>query len=146
MKKRGKDFRVYTEDSCPTCGEPCVKACRCPLNDRACKNNHWWRRDYKSGEAILLDGPHGNPIDAHKGEAKEMINLLQVHILDMGSLTHKQIESVDGISEVRIITDDGAKFHITQAGPQTINVRTPNGRLIIEPIAANVVDIKTDGI
>lgn len=52
----------YWDDFCPTCGEPCIAACRCPKNDRKCKNEHWWRREYGSGRAIILDGPHGQEV------------------------------------------------------------------------------------
>ena len=51
----------YWKDNCPICEEPCIKACRCPLNDRKCENGHWWRRIENDDIAILEHG-HGEPI------------------------------------------------------------------------------------
>ena len=52
---------LYWDDKCPICEEPCERACRCPLNDRRCKNGHWWRRIENDDIAILEYG-HGEPI------------------------------------------------------------------------------------
>lgn len=51
----------YWLDKCPVCSEPCTMACRCPRNDRFCKNNHIWERD-DDGRAWTLDKGHGNRI------------------------------------------------------------------------------------
>jgi len=61
MKDKAKP---YWEDICPVCREPCIKACKCALNDRGCKNGHVWRRLY-SGETIVLDDFHGQPLDKY---------------------------------------------------------------------------------
>jgi hypothetical protein len=53
----------YWEDNCPMCGLKCVMACRCPKNDRRCPNGHWWRWEPLVGRPVMLDGPHGSPID-----------------------------------------------------------------------------------
>ena len=52
------------DDHCPECGYKCIAACKCLLNDRKCANGHWWRREYKTDKAIMLDGPHGEPLEA----------------------------------------------------------------------------------
>lgn len=52
----------YWLDNCPVCGSKCTGGCRCVLNDRTCTSGHHWRRD-DYGDAIVLDGPHGNPVE-----------------------------------------------------------------------------------
>ncbi|MCK5548534.1 MAG: hypothetical protein KAI64_05940 [Thermoplasmata archaeon] len=73
-----------------------------------------------------------------------MKNILQVAVRDVGENDTTKVPGT--IGTVIIVTEGGAIFHISQDGPRTIHLRTPTGRLIIEPVAANVLDIKTEGI
>ena len=60
----------YLDDVCPKCGLKCIAACKCILNDRKCPAGHWWRREYKTNKAIILDGPHGDPINESHDQEK----------------------------------------------------------------------------
>lgn len=56
-------WKDWTLDHCPKCGQKAVMACRCILNDRQCANHHYWRR-FKDGTAVLVDSPHGKPVES----------------------------------------------------------------------------------
>jgi len=49
--------RAYWLDKCPVCGKDCIRACRCPRNERWCEDGHHWRRD-SSGSAIMCGKGH----------------------------------------------------------------------------------------
>lgn len=76
-----------------------------------------------------------------EGKQKEMISILKVQIVAIGDLAPTEIGTAEGISEVRVVTDDGAMFHISQTGPRSIHVRTPTGTFYLEPVAANVINL-----
>lgn len=44
-------------DTCPYCGRKATHWCKCPRNERFCKNGHAWRRA-DDGEAIPLPIPY----------------------------------------------------------------------------------------
>ena len=52
--KRPPSGSKYWEDECPVCGKLATSACRCPINERTCDNNHTWH--YEGGNKVLGKG------------------------------------------------------------------------------------------
>ena len=76
----------YWEDNCPVCDEKAIAACRCPLNDRKCPNDHWWRRD-KNNEAILLTEAHGEAMSMNEIKEKYFPNREPEELREVGERT-----------------------------------------------------------
>ena len=51
--------RKQRSNECPTCHEPAVVTCRCPLGDSECKNGHHWHRCPVHGVVLLGAADHG---------------------------------------------------------------------------------------